>query len=412
MGLNGSDKEAETESSAMAVNLDLAALLVAPNRELAEQFLATVPKSRAFQVLADLRSYPHEQALDIRLRQLKPDVVLMDVATNPEVATQLIQFICGSHPDVHVVGLHVSNDSEAVMRTLRSGASEFLHAPFDVDSQRDAIARLDRLRRPDASAPERGAVVVFTSAKPGSGATTLATQTAFAVRKATGRRVLLADLDLMGGAIAFYLKLSHPGSLIDALENPGRMDAAFWASLTVNCGGVDVLPAPEAPNLAPVDPTRLHEVLEYARRCYDWVIVDLPAVFHHISLQTLTDSDRAFLVTTSELPSLHLTRRAVNLLMQVGIDRSRFHVVVNRVGKRDGIGESDMEKIFNCPVHASFPNDYFSLHRVVTHGQALGGDCELGRAIDRLAGKLSGPAAAEHRRGEPLVDARPVLSQT
>jgi Flp pilus assembly CpaE family ATPase len=87
-------------------------------------------------------------------------------------------------------------------------------------------------------------------------------------------------------------------------------------------------------------------------------------------------------------------------------------VVVNRVGKRDGIGEADMEKIFTCPVYASFPNDYFSLHRVVTHGQPLGSDCELGRAIDRLAGKLSGTAVSERSRREALVDARPVLSQT
>jgi pilus assembly protein CpaE len=397
----------------MAGNLDLAALLVAPNREMAEQLLGTVPKGRLFQVLADLRSYPHEQALDVRLRQLKPDVVLLDVATNPEQAAQLTQFVCAAHPGVHVVGLHYSNDPEVVLRVLRSGASEFLHAPFEVDSQREATARLRRLRRrPEAGEPERGSVVVFTSAKPGSGATTLATQTAFAVAKSSGRRVLLADLDLMGGAIAFYLKVSHSGSMVEALENTGRMDAAFWASLTVNCGGVDVLPAPQAPHPMPVDPARLHEVLEYARRSYDWVIVDLPAVFHHVSLVTLTNSDCAFLVTTAELPSLHLTRRAVNLLTQVGIERSRFHVVVNRVSKRDGIGESDMEKIFACPVHASFPNDYFSLHRVVTHGQALGGDCELGRAIDRLAGRLSGPPSAERRRAGSVVGARPVLSQT
>lgn len=397
----------------MAMNLDLSALLVSPNREMAEQLLSTLPVSRAFQVLADLRSYPHEQALDIRLRQLKPDVVLLDVATNAAAAGELIRFIGGAHPDVHVVGLHVSNDPEAILRTLRSGASEFLSAPFDAGVQREAVARLERLRRPEASAPERGAVAVFTSAKPGSGATTLATQTAWAVRKATGRRVLLADFDLMGGAVAFYLKLRHPsGSLIQVLEHPGRLDAAFWASLTTNHGGVDVLQAPETPDSTPVDPARLHEVLEYARRCYDWVIIDLPTVFHHISLLTLTDSDRSYLVTTSELPSLHLTRRAVNLLAQVGIDKSRFHVVVNRVGRHEGIGEADMEKIFNCPVHASLPNDYFSLHRVVTHGQLLEGDCELGRALNRLAGKLSGTAPVERRRAEPLVGARPVLSQT
>jgi hypothetical protein len=41
--------------------------------------------------------------------------------------------------------------------------------------------------------------------------------------------------------------------------------------------------------------------------------------------------------------------------------------------------------LFNCPVHASLPNDYFSLHRVVTLGQPLGPEGELGKAVERLA---------------------------
>ena len=43
----------------------------------------------------------------------------------------------------------------------------------------------------------------------------------------------------------------------------------------------------------------------------------------------------------------------------------------------------NMEKLFGCPVHASLPNDYFSLHRVVTLGQPLGAEGELGKAIEK-----------------------------
>ena len=44
MGQQGSEYGPELESDAMAVNLDLAALLVAPNREMAEQFLRMAPQ--------------------------------------------------------------------------------------------------------------------------------------------------------------------------------------------------------------------------------------------------------------------------------------------------------------------------------------------------------------------------------
>ena len=85
---------------------------------------------------------------------------------------------------------------------------------------------------------------------------------------------------------------------------------------------------------------------------------------------------------------MHLPRRAVNVLEQLGFTRERYRVVINRSSKRDGIGATDMEKIFGCTVHEMFPNDYFSLHRVISLGHSLTGDCELGRTIDKYSAEM------------------------
>ena len=69
----------------------ITALLISPNRDLAEQFVATLAQTKAFQILADLKSYPNGQTLEIRLRQLKPHVVLLDLATDLNAATELIR---------------------------------------------------------------------------------------------------------------------------------------------------------------------------------------------------------------------------------------------------------------------------------------------------------------------------------
>jgi pilus assembly protein CpaE len=392
---------------------ELTALVISPNRDLAEQFFLTLPETRAFQILADLKAYPPRQTLDIRLRQLKPDVVMVDVTTDLEAAGELIRFVASFRPAIQVVGLHATNDSNAILRVLRLGASEFLWAPFEAPVQKEAVARIHRLRQPEAiSRPEVGKVIVFTAAKPGSGSSTLATHLAFALRKRTGKRILLVDLDLTGGTVGFYLKLHHQASVIEALEHGDRIDTALWNTLTANCSGVDVLPAPESPYASPVDPNGLHDLLEYARILYDWVILDAPAVPHRVSLLAVSESDQSFLVTTSELASLHLTRKAVRVLEQVGFGRERFRVVINRSSKRDGIGEADIGKIFNCSVHATFPNDYFSLHRVISLGQPLTADCALGKAIERLAARLAEGTPVDKRKGEVTVEAKPALSQT
>jgi pilus assembly protein CpaE len=392
---------------------ELAAVLIAPGRDLADQFSLTLAESRSFQILADLKKYPAPQALEIRLRQLKPEVVLLDLSTNVEAAGELIRFMTSFRPAVHVIGLHRSNDPEVALHALRLGASEFLFAPFDPAVQREAVAGIQRLRKPESGTDtEPSRLVAFSSAKPGSGASTLACQTALVLRQVTGQRVLLVDVDLTGGTVAFYLRLKHSHSLLNVLETSEHLEAAHWASLTADCRGVDVLPAPGVPRDAVVDPDRFRQFLEQMRRIYDWVILDLPAIFNRVSLLALAECDCTFLVSTPELPSLHLARKAVNLLAQLGIGKDRLKVLVNRVSKGGGMSGADLEKIFNCPVQRCFPNDYVSLHRVVAMGEPLNGCSSLGKAIEDFAGRLAGTARSEKRGARLLLDASPAFAGT
>lgn len=398
--------------SARVQNEEIAALLIAPDRALAQQFLATLPQTRTFQILADLKSYPPQQTLEIRIKQLKPNIVLLDLSSDLNAAVEVIRFIAAMTPPVHVVGLSTKNDSTAILQSLRAGASEFLYAPFELATQREAITRLRRLVQPEPQAEtEAGHVVAMSSAKPGSGASTLATQAAFSLQRITGKRILLADFDLTGGTIGFYLKLSHNYSLVDALQHSEHMDVALWNSLTVNYGGVDILPAPATPYAEPLDGARLRVLIEHARNLYDWVILDLPAIFNRTSLMAISECERAYLISTSELPSLHLTRKALTLVDQLGFPKDRFQVLVNRVDKRDDIGVADMEKLFGCPIHAKLPNDYFSLHRVVTLGQPLGADGELGRSIEQVAARLCGSLAPPKKAAQPAREMKPAYSQ-
>jgi hypothetical protein len=71
-----------------------------------------------------------------------------------------------------------------------------------------------------------------------------------------------------------------------------------------------------------------------------------------------------------------------------------------------------MQKIFNSPVHATFPDDYCSLDRVVTLGQPLGTDCELGRAVEDFARRLAGVAPGEKRRSAVAMSPQPVFSES
>src|SRR5260370_1292391 len=103
----------------------------------------------------------------------------------------------------------------------------------------------------------------------------------------------------------------------------------------------------------------------------------------------ISESDRAFLVSTSELPSLHLARKAVNLLDQLGFPKDRVQVMMNRVAKRDELGGAEIETRFVWSENSLIAKGLFSLHRSVTLGQPVDGHSELGKAITSIAARLS-----------------------
>jgi len=76
------------------------------------------------------------------------------------------------------------------------------------------------------------------------------------------------------------------------------------------------------------------------------------------------------------------------------------------MGRQDEISSADLEKLFGCSVHSRLPSDYFSLHRVVTLGQPLGGDGDLGRAIENIAKGLAKTFGAV----EGMAPLKPALS--
>ncbi len=380
---------------------ELSALLIAPDRRLAEQFTDSLRQSRAFQILMDLKAYPSEHSLGIKLRQIRPDIVLLDVASDQEAAAHLLRSLAALDPPVHVVGLSPENDPDLLLKTLRLGASEFLHAPFEVGSQSEAVLRLLRLRQPDpVSSAQPGVVAVFSSAKPGSGASTLAVQTALALRRLTGSRVLLADCDLLGGTVGFYSSLGRPDGLLDALRSADSLTFSLWSSFVTDLGGLDVLAGPEYPYTALIDSTSLNSVLEFARMHYDWIFIDLPVVFQRWSLMVLSNSDQALLVSTAELASLHLARKAVRLLDQLGFPKDRFQMLLNRVNKREEIGRASIEELLEHPIYSEFPNDYFSLNKVATLGQPIDSASELGKAVGGLASRLCGVPAPKRKTAE------------
>lgn len=365
----------------------LTALLIAPDKQLARQFLDRVPDAHVFQIAVEIKAYPNRKTLEIRLEQVRPDVLLIDLASNLEAACDVIREAAACAPGCRIVGLHRTNESEAILKSLRVGATEFLYAPFDRESQQEAAERIERLLRPATEKKAAGRVVAFTSAKEGSGATTMTLETAFALKALTHQRILAADLDFTGGTLGFVAEGTGGESSALAIEkaNAGEVD---WTGAARECAGVSVLPAPRIPLDGRADMDGLGAFVESAREAFDWILLDLPPALEPFSLLALSEADQAFLVATPELPSLHLARKVVTALHQLGFPDGRFRLVLNRVDRRGQANLGDVGKLFPCPVQARIPNDSLALQSALMRRSNSGNESELRKATASLAASL------------------------
>ncbi|MFM6829261.1 MAG: CpaE family protein, partial [Novosphingobium sp.] len=172
----------------------------------------------------------------------------------------------------------------------------------------------------------------------GCGATSIATHLAAELGRGPGssRGVAVVDLDLQFGAVADYMSAAGKGSVLDLLDAAERLDDELLRSISRQVdSSVSVFAAPEAiPPLESVDTDQLLKVLTILRRTYDYVIIDLPSNWTNWTLSALSAADAILMVTELSLGSLRQAKRRLELFDNVGIDRSRTLVVVNRMQRR------------------------------------------------------------------------------
>ena len=132
---------------------------------------------------------------------------------------------------------------------------EFLTEPTLQTSAAEALVRTSARRVTMRQRKKTtGKLFVFVGAKGGAGVTTIASNFAVALAQESGDKVALIDLDLELGDAALTLGLTTKYTVLDALENPSRLDSDFLSVLFAKHGsGLMVLGAPDA--IPPAEPS-------------------------------------------------------------------------------------------------------------------------------------------------------------
>src|SRR5215216_7994320 len=168
--------------------MSLTFLVLSNNTEASNELRVALSSSLNTRLLGECDS-PERLMADLSL--LRPSAIIVVLSRdNPERELTLIKNVIASHPETAVITASTDTSSSLILRSMRSGAHEFLPLPIVADEFRTVVDRIRELRLQDESTSKKaGRVVAVFSGKGGSGVSFVATNLAAAMNVPT----LLAD---------------------------------------------------------------------------------------------------------------------------------------------------------------------------------------------------------------------------
>ncbi|MCZ2148648.1 MAG: hypothetical protein LC126_12835, partial [Bryobacterales bacterium] len=339
-------------------------------------------------IVRKLNQFPTANELEKVLRSVAPHVVFIE-ASGVDQIEKMAEVAGRVAPGTQMAAVSGEQAVDEMIACMRRGIREYLTIPF---FSRDLEPMLDRVRALIAQNPPRldvsHNIIAFLSSKPGCGATTAALHTSLEVARQSGCRTLLLDLDCRSSALDFMLKLPSRYGLRDAVEYAEVLDDSIWERIVTRIGKLDLAGLGSSVSRLSLPLEAIGRYVEYARRKYEVIFLDLPAGFDEHAMAILDQCTSIFLVSTPELCALHMTRRRLELLEHFGL-LNRTRVIVNRAQPRAAINHH-LDDLLGAKVFATIANSYAVLQKAIQDGRVLDRRSAMGRQFADLAAKCLG----------------------
>jgi len=300
----------------------------------------------------------------------RPDLIVLDSVLPGLTGDEVVRRVRETEPrgsHVPVILLGDVADREAKVRGLRLGADDYLAKPIhpvELSARvRGLLVRfvpVARAAREDE--PALGKVLAFYGAKGGVGTTSLAINSAIALRRVAKRSVALVDGNLQFGDHRVFLDLgTDRRSIVDVVSAHGFDQDLLRRVVVRHDSGVDLLLAPNTPEQAEhvsAEQHHLLRVVEVLRTMYDYVVIDLDKRLDDHTLDTISIADDLFVVMTADLSCLKNVRLVLETMSQIGVPEERMQLVLNRANAFTGISLKAVEGVLRRPIVHQIMNDY------------------------------------------------------
>jgi pilus assembly protein CpaE len=271
-----------------------------------------------------------------------PNILFVDMSESGDPINDINALAEVCEPGTVVIAAGQVNDVRLYRDLLSSGIQDYLLKPLSLEQVRESLtmaqAMLTAPKHADMLDDKPHHMMAVVGVRGGVGASLVSTSLAWAISEQAGRQTALLDLDVHFGTGALTLDLEPGRGLIDAIDNPSRIDGLFIERAMVRASDKLSLLSAEAPIHQPVmtDGSAFFQLEEELRGAFEMTIVDIPRQvlipFPHL----VSEAGTILLVSDVTLAAARDTIRLLSWFKQ-NVPGARVLLVANKF--QSAIGE-------------------------------------------------------------------------
>ena len=292
-----------------------------------------------------------------------PNILFVDMSESGDPINDINALAEVCEPGTVVIAAGQVNDVRLYRDLLSSGIQDYLLKPLSLEQVRESLtmaqAMLTAPKHADMQDDKPHHMMAVVGVRGGVGASLVSTSLAWAMSEQAGRQTALLDLDVHFGTGALTLDLEPGRGLIDAIDNPSRIDGLFIERAMVRASDKLSLLSAEAPIHQPVmtDGSAFFQLEEELRGAFEMTIVDIPRQvlipFPHL----VAEAGTILLVSDVTLAAARDTIRLLSWFKQ-NVPSARVVLVANKFQNAVGeLSRKEFESSIERPIDVVIPFD-------------------------------------------------------
>ena len=338
-------------------------ILIMDENEASRKFLSNLLRQKQFEVL---EAPSGKEALIFAWRDT-PDLILFDPVLSDVSDGEFIQKLRHNPRTAKTPIVALSSDPRPARKEacLSAGVNDYLIKSSEMLQKLDGVLeRLFDVQPPTEAissvAREKGLLIVFLSAKGGTGTSSLCANLAMNIKTLQPESsVVVADLVLPIGSIGQIVGYTGKLNLASLSELPPAQTNADYIRQNLpepELWKFQLLagsPDPQHGNSLKGD--RIEQLVDVLRASYDFIILDIGRSLSRISLPLIQQADLIAVIVSTDQSTIHLTKTVWEYLQAQGIEDQSIYAILNRAVGLEGLTKTEAEGIIGIPIKTMIP---------------------------------------------------------